>query len=160
MVNHLITSYLYASHCRIGHTLIPSVIQTFNAVTRQAKEVLDLQDVFSDGDILRRTNAADEIIKGLTIQASESYDNNFSDDVTDNLFDDGDFGLDLIAINMQRGRDHGIPGYVEYRSVCGLGRAESFDDLSTNIPKDVSVTIEMLVGHCATFCIGLALNLT
>ena len=47
--------------------------------------------------------------------------------------EDGGFGLDLIALNIQRGRDHGIPGYVEYRRICQVGPSDSFNDLRTNI---------------------------
>jgi len=37
-------------------------------------------------------------------------------------------GMDLIAINIQRGRDHGIPGYNEMRETCGLGKASKFSE--------------------------------
>ena len=59
-----------------------------------------------------------EIIRGLTIQRIESIDNNFVRDLTDELFDEegeGEGGLDLVALNIQRARDHGIDGYVKYR---------------------------------------------
>ena len=79
----------------------------------------------------------DELIRGMTIQASQSFDNNFVVDITENLFDDDEFGLDLIALNVQRARDHGIPGYIEYRKLCGLGRVKTFDDLRSNIPSKV-----------------------
>ena len=57
-----------------------------------------------------------EIIRGLTIQRIESIDNNFVRDLTDELFDEeGEGGLDLVALNIQRARDHGIDSYVKYR---------------------------------------------
>jgi peroxidase len=58
--------------------------------------------------------------------------------VTNDLFDDGERGMDLIAINMQRGRDHGLPGYIFYREACGSGPIGSFEDFSNNMTPEVS----------------------
>ena len=42
---------------------------------------------------------------------------------------------DLTAINMIRGRDHGLPGYVKFREACGGNPADRFDDILDTIPS-------------------------
>ena len=63
----------------------------------------------------------------------------------DHLFDDNKHGLDLMAFNIQRSRDHGLPGYVDYREKCrvGIGRAKNVEQLSSNIREDVGDTCKL-----------------
>nr|KAG5696175.1 hypothetical protein BaRGS_021660 [Batillaria attramentaria] len=37
-------------------------------------------------------------------------------------------GFDLVSLNLQRGRDHGIPPYNDVREALGLSRVTSFSD--------------------------------
>merc|ERR1719334_1236601 len=51
-------------------------------------------------------------------------------EVSNRLFaDPGLMGTDLVSLNVQRGRDHGLPGYPAWRRYCGLREVRSFDDL-------------------------------
>jgi peroxidase len=60
-------------------------------------------------------------------------DNFFSKDVTNHLFQakNKQFGMDLVSLNIQRGRDHGLPGYNAWREFCRLPRINSFKELET-----------------------------
>ncbi|KAG0415140.1 hypothetical protein HPB47_007693 [Ixodes persulcatus] len=47
------------------------------------------------------------------------------------------YGLDLIALNLQRGREHGLRPYVDYLTYCTGHVVNSFDDLLRYIPAKV-----------------------
>ena len=61
-------------------------------------------------------------LRGMVFSKAESPDVNVVTDVTDSLFANTNFpGSDLVARNIQRGRDHGLPGYNKYREGHFLG---------------------------------------
>ena len=138
-----VTNEFATAAFRVGHTLIPEIITTFTKITRKALKPVPvnctrLADVFFDADFLRQPNFFDEILRGMTIQESGDYDNNFVLAVSNQLFDEGQFGLDLIALNIQCGCDNGLPGYIHYRKSCGGKKITNSDQLGSNIDEDVS----------------------
>ncbi len=60
-------------------------------------------------------SGVDSIILGHVSQAAQNADRFFTKEVTARLFSENpprEPGLDLPALNMQRGREHGLPGDV------------------------------------------------
>lgn len=54
---------------------------------------------------------------------------------------------DLPAINIQRGRDHGLPGYNTFREICGRERAVSFKDFEAYISSKDVANLAQLYTH-------------
>jgi len=46
-------------------------------------------------------------------------------------------GFDLLSYDIQRGRDNGLPPYNKIRYVCGLKKANTFNELSDLISLEV-----------------------
>ena len=134
-----VTNEFATAAFRFGHTLIPT---KFSQRKQRNSEVFQrIKDIFFEPNkIQSNPGIIDDLVRGLTSQKGQKWDNKFSEDIINHLFEDGRSreGLDLIALNIQRGRDHGLPGYNVYREVVGLGKAENWDGLRNNIrDKDI-----------------------
>ncbi|CAG0923241.1 unnamed protein product [Notodromas monacha] len=114
----------------------------FGSVSR----VLELHDHFFKPFELYRPGSYDGFLRGLANQPCQQYDQFFTESVVGRLFQAGrmPFGMDLVALNLQRGRDHGIPSYNEYRAECGLRKAKDFDDLADFISFEAIANLKTL----------------
>lgn len=67
----------------------------------------------------------------LVHQPIQKYDNHITEEVTNHLFErtSNPYGFDLISLNIQRAREHGLKSYNDYRSVCGMTPVRNFEDL-------------------------------
>ena len=115
---------------RFGHSLIRANLSLM-AETGQEEQEVPLREVFHDPTMIRSGNLIDSLVRGLVMSSMETMDRKLSEEVGNHLFEEKGkafSGLDLGALNIQRGRDHGLPGYNRYRDLCGLARADTFED--------------------------------
>lgn len=91
----------------------------------------------------------DSYLLGLINQRSGRMDPTLTTEVTNHLFEKPGkfFGIDLAAINIQRGRDMGVPGYNHFREYCGLPRAKYFEDLTGVFSNKTLLRMSQLYKH-------------
>lgn len=101
---------------------------------------LVLRDFFNNPHLLRQPGVVDLLNKGFLTQPIQRFDNFVTTELRDHLFQtSGQAGMDLIALNIQRGRDHGLPSYNEYRDLCRIGKGRDFSDLAPTIhPRKIA----------------------
>ena len=107
---------------RFGHTLIRSHFPRMNDAYKNMSDPVAIKEHFSNPTPLYDQSAGhlESLLMGLLGAESMSFDRHITDAVRNNLFakPGGPLtGIDLPAVNIQRARDHGIPGYNEYRLV-------------------------------------------
>lgn len=119
---------------RVGHTLLsPGLLRLQSDGWPIDAGNLALKDVFfSPGQVL--TNGGIEpILRGLSQQRAQEVDIMIVDGLRNFLFGPpGSGGFDLASLNIQRGRDHGLPPYNQARTNFGLALKTSFADISSN----------------------------
>ncbi|CAI6367680.1 unnamed protein product [Macrosiphum euphorbiae] len=135
-VNPNILSEFSAAALRIGHTFLPTSIERWSRAHKfiASKKLSDLIRRPYD---LYRAGVLDEYIMGLTNQVAQAMDDSVTQEVTNLLLKKPGmrFGVDLVSFNIQRGRDFGLPGYMEYRKFCGLPASDLFQSLSGDMPN-------------------------
>ncbi|XP_067466687.1 eosinophil peroxidase-like [Thunnus thynnus] len=70
----------------------------------------------------------DPILRGLVGRQAKlnTQDQMMTDELRERLFKfSTELALDLAALNLQRGRDHGLPGYNKWRKFCGLSQPKN-----------------------------------
>ena len=80
-----------------------------------------LREGFFRPERVTEEGGLDPILRGAVRQPSQEIDTNIVDELRNFLFLKKGIGLDLAAINIQRGRETGIPDYNTVRKKLGLG---------------------------------------
>nr|ARK19845.1 peroxidase-like protein [Ampulex compressa] len=97
---------------------------------REAQETLRLAENFFKPRVVESKDVLDGLLRGLATQMSQKMDLGIVADLTSKYYapNASSLGLDVFSLDVQRGRDHGLSGYIEYRKHCGLSTVSSFND--------------------------------
>lgn len=121
---------------RLGHTMVADdILMIDNNCAEFGPGELDLLDVFWNPSLVREYNI-EYFLKGLMVHTQYETDIKVNSVLRNFLFGDPAapvrFGLDLAAINIQRGRDHGLANYNLYRKLYTGKPATNFSDITTD----------------------------
>jgi hypothetical protein len=142
-VNPGIANEFATAGFRLGHSMLSGTIDRMDENGNELPDGhgnLHLQDAFFNPIYLNASqdpsnlvgDDVDAVAKGNASDLSQEIDLRVIDDVRNFLFvgPPHPFGLDLPAINMQRGRDHGLPDYNALRAAYGLLRVHNYAEIN------------------------------
>ena len=126
---------------RFGHNLIQPIMSRLNSSFQEAQHgSLPLHKAFFSPYRLVEEGGTDPLIRGLfgtPVKSRQATHQLFNTELTERLFEMAHtVALDLAALNIQRGRDHGLPTYNSWRQFCNMTVAEKFDDLKDEIKNE------------------------
>ena len=107
---------------RYGHSLVrPEFARLGSNFQPLEKGPLNLVDAFFNPDQFRLSMGTDPILRGLITENVLRADSFINFVLNSKLFERADKGLpgmDLAALNIQRGRDHGLPTLSVFANTC------------------------------------------
>lgn len=129
-VNPSISNVFSAAAFRFGHSLIPNSFSQMNGGFSKVTENVKLQHAFMNSTQILEWGIGPTLM-GLCGNMSDTVDNVFAHDILNKLFvfPGSKLHNDLTALNIQRGRDHGIPTYGKWREHCKHPPARDFYDM-------------------------------
>lgn len=142
-INPTIANEFSTALYRFGHSMLPANLLVIDDM---GDSYVALRDAFFNPDLLKnQPTLVAGVLNGLSVQNTEVVDTRLVDDVRSFLFGPpGAGGLDLASLNIQRGRDHGLPGYNAVRLAYGLLPADSWAGVTSD--PELQAALEAIYG--------------
>jgi len=144
-VNATISNEFSTVAFRFGHSLVSPTIARDGNDGEAVTDDVPLSEDFFDPNLLNPSGVVDPltgevstdigaVLKGEADGNGQAMDTMAVSAIRNLLFGNGiSGGQDLIALDVQRGRDHGIPDYNSLRVDLGLPAITSFSQITSNV---------------------------
>ena len=107
-----------AAAYRVGHSQVQEAFTRIDVNGRTLPSLPLVQAFFNPGAFFAN-GGTDTFLRGLLSQQSRKIDEFVTRTLTNRLFQrPREAGMDLASLNIQRGRDHGLPSYRAFRNFC------------------------------------------
>ncbi|XP_027130877.1 thyroid peroxidase [Larimichthys crocea] len=118
---------------RFGHATISPILRRLNESFQEHEHFphLRLHNTFFSPWRIVKEGGIEPILRGIigTAAPAVSADMVLTEELTEKLVVlNVPQHMDLASLNLQRGRDHALPGYNDWRSFCGLKSIKTLDD--------------------------------
>ena len=138
-VNPTIGNEFDTAAFRFGHSMLDGDIARLNNDGSSVSGGdLSLRNAFFNTSVFNiglanNEGGVDPFLKGASSGTAQEIDTKVVDDVRNFLFGSpGQGGFDLAALNIQRGRDHGLADYNTVRAAYGLPKVTSFNQITSD----------------------------
>ncbi|XP_003466860.2 lactoperoxidase [Cavia porcellus] len=128
---------------RFGHLEVPSTIFRLDENYKPwgPEPELPLHTLFFNTWRMVKEGGIDPLLRGLLAKKAKFMDQNkmMTGELRNKLFQPTHtiHGFDLAALNIQRCRDHGQPGYNSWRHFCGLSQPQTLEELSAVLKNEM-----------------------
>ena len=134
-VNPEVTSAFATVGFRMGHSQIGDLFLRVNESRGPIEEGhMSLFDGFWTTSPITEEGGVEPMLRGMAMQEQPANDVYYGENLRNQLFGHpGAGGMDLCAIDIQRGRDHGVPDYATIRETFGLSEITNYSQITSDV---------------------------
>ncbi|XP_066966449.1 peroxidase-like [Macrobrachium rosenbergii] len=148
-VNPSATNAFATAAFRFGHSLVQHTLMRCDKTGRRVPFTIKLHQELMNPSNIHNFGSVDRLLLGLVFEMAQGRDVYITNELTRHLFQTPGhhYGMDLAALNIQRGRDHGLPSYNIWREQCGLHRFTNWGELLQVMDDDTVGRLAAVYKH-------------
>jgi hypothetical protein len=143
-VNPGLSNVFATAAYRFGHSQVGPDIDVLDDDFEEVA-IVELADAFFNPSVIPDMGGIDPILRYMAVDTSQHVDNTIVGPLRNFLFGPpGSGGFDLSSLNIQRGRDHGLPHYNRVREDFGLRPVRNFGQITSS--ASLAAKLQQLYG--------------